>query len=146
MSEEVSGFRFQVSGRNRNKRGLTLIEVMLAVVILGISLVILVSTAAKCLSIAKKARNYETARELLARLELEEPIKKDKITDANGSGSFDSEYSAYTWEREVEFVGLEEDGLWKVTSTVKWSESTGQNSEQLVTYLFAPQEGVRDTF
>ena len=135
------------SRKHRSPRsGLTLIEVMLAVVILGISLVILVSTAAKCLSIAKKARNYETARELLARLELEEPIKKDKIEDANGSGSFDSEYSAYSWDREVEFVGLEEDGLWKITSTVKWSESTGQNSEQLVTYIYAPQDDFEETF
>ena len=130
----------------RRKAGLTLIEVMLAVVILGVALVVLVSTAATCLSVAKKARNYETARELLARLELEHPIKKKKIEDAKGSGSFDGEYSAYTWERDVEFVGLEDDGLWKITSTVRWSESTGQNAEELVTYVHAPQDDFKETF
>ena len=81
MSGDVPGVACRVAGRNRRKAGLTLIEVMLAVVILGVALVVLVSTAATCLSVAKKARNYETARELLARLELEHPIKKKKIDD-----------------------------------------------------------------
>ncbi|MFH0907307.1 MAG: prepilin-type N-terminal cleavage/methylation domain-containing protein [bacterium] len=142
------GFRIPTFGfgRQGGRAGLTLIEVMLAMVILGIALAVLVSTAGTCLSIAKKARNYETARELLARLELEHPIKKDKIEDAKGSGSFDSEFSGYRWERDVECVGLEKDGLWKITSTVRWSESSGQSAEELVTYVHAPQDDIEESF
>ena len=69
-----AGLRSQVSPRS----GLTLIEVMLALLILGVALPPLVAAAGRCLSIAKKARHYETARELLARVELEHRIKRDK--------------------------------------------------------------------
>jgi hypothetical protein len=107
----------------------------------------LVAAAGRCLSVAKKARHYETARELLARVELEFPIKRDKIDEANDSGTFDGEYSGYAWKREVELVGLEDDGLHTITTTIIWSERGQGNSETVVTLLHAPPEkGVEESF
>jgi prepilin-type N-terminal cleavage/methylation domain-containing protein len=124
-----------------SRAGLTLVEVLLALVILGIGLSGLIATASKCLSVAKKARNYETARELLARVDIEKPIQLEKkIEDAEGSGSFDAPYQGYAWKREIELVGLEEDCLYRVNTRVSWAEH-GQNAwEELVTYVYAPGE------
>jgi prepilin-type N-terminal cleavage/methylation domain-containing protein len=131
----------------KRRAGLTLIEVLLAVLILGVALPPLVAAAGRCLAIAKKARHYETARELLARVELEHPVKRDEIDEANDSGTFDSEYEGYSWKREVELVGLEDDGLHKITTTITWSERGLGNSETIVTYLHAPPEkGVEESF
>ena len=141
-----SGQNRKPKDKSRRRAGLTLLEVLLAIIILGIGLIVLVSTASKCLSVAKKARNYETARELLARVELEHPIKKDKMEEADGDGSFDADYSGYRWTRKVDLVGLEKDGLWEVSTTVSWSESSGGNSEEIVTYVHAPQDDFKESF
>jgi prepilin-type N-terminal cleavage/methylation domain-containing protein len=139
--------RSRITGHRSHKAGLTLIEVLLALLILGVALPPLVAAAGRCLSIAKKARHYETARELLARVELEHPIKRDEIEEANDSGSFDEEYSGYRWVRSAELIGLEEDGLYEITTTVSWTETGSENHETIVTYLYAPEnKGVEESF
>ena len=40
------------------RRGLTLIEVMLALAILGVGLSVLISTASKCLAVIRQSKNY----------------------------------------------------------------------------------------
>lgn len=122
---------------HRRRSGLTLIEVLLAIAILGIGLIVLVAAAGKCLSLARKAHNYETARELLARVQVESPIEAaEEIEDVEDSGDFGSEFSGWTWKRELEKVGLEEQGLFKITTTVFWSENRHESSESLVTLKY----------
>ena len=110
-------------------------------VILGIGITVLVSSASKCLSIVRKARTYGTAQELLARVELENPIHVlEKIEEANGSGSFSGDYDGYRWTRKVEPIGIEKDGLYEMHTRVQWSEHGQQNGEEVVTYVYAPEE------
>lgn len=119
------------------RSGLTLIEVLLAVAILGIGLIVLVAAAGKCLSLARKAHNYETARELLARVQVESPVEAaEEIEDVADSGDFGSEFPGWTWKRELEEVGLEEHGLFQITTTVFWSENRRESSESLVTLKY----------
>lgn len=125
----------------RNSRGLTLIEVLLAITILGFGIAGLVTAAAKALAVARQAKNYETAREAMARVELEHPLALvEKIEDANDSGSLDSPYNGFSWKREVEPVGLEEDYLFMVTTTIGWADAGKNCSESIVTYVHRPEE------
>lgn len=112
----------------------------MALVILGTGLVVLIAAASRCIAVVRKVRNFETSRELLAQVELENPIQlEEKIEDANKSGAFSYPYGGYTWNREVEFVGNEEDGLFEVRTTIGWSERGENVSEKFVTYVYAPE-------
>ena len=138
---QVSRFRFQPSERS----GLTLIEVMLALVILGIGLTVLISTASKCLAVVKQSRNYETARHLLAVVELEFQNKimelepDQDLEDGAGEVQFPDE-SQYKGVWEVATEGDEKDGLKKVTFRVSWSERGANPCEEVVTYRYVPQK------
>ena len=144
MSEHASRERrTSKCGRasSRSREGLTLIEVMMALMILGIGLSVLISTASRCLAVVKQSRSYETARNLLGRVELEEPLQlKEKIEPGSEGGSFRDDYNGYRWSRDIEVVGNEDDGLFKVTSRVYWSDRGGESIDEVVTYLYFPEE------
>lgn len=122
----------------KNRRaGLTLIEVILALMIIGTGLVALVAAVSRCLSIPRLAMNYDSARELLGRLEAEEPVAlEEDIEDAAGSGSFDAPFSNFRWQRDIDAVGNEDDGLWKITTTITWQDNNRSRNEQVVTYVY----------
>lgn len=131
--------RFQVAGsKSRKRAGLTLIEVILALMIIGTGLVALVAAVSRCLSIPRLAMNFDTARELLGQLEAEEPLQgEEDIEDAAGSGTFDAPHSNFSWQRTVEQEGEdEEDGLWRVTTTIRWTENNRARSEEVVTLVY----------
>lgn len=122
------------------RAGLTLIEVMLALAILGIGLSVLIETASKCLSVVRQSRNYETARHLLGRVELEHMIDKEKIEKGTEEGSFNDPYSGYHWTRTIDLISKkEEEGLYSIATRVSWSERGETPYEEVVTYLYAPK-------
>ncbi|HMP90002.1 MAG TPA: prepilin-type N-terminal cleavage/methylation domain-containing protein [Kiritimatiellia bacterium] len=126
---------------SRRQAGLTLIEVMLALVILTTGLVALVTAAGRCISVARQARNYEIARELLARIEVEKPaILEENVEDIAGSGSFDRPHQNFRWVRSVEQEGFEDDGLWRVETEVLWTEHQSARREKVVTLIYWPEE------
>jgi prepilin-type N-terminal cleavage/methylation domain-containing protein len=123
------------------KTGLTLIETLLAMVILGIGLSILVSSAGRALSVAKRARHFATARHLFDIVELENPIPDvEEAAETTESGGFDAPNDAYTWTRTVEpsfdFEG-EETGYFTLRTRVMWSDRGQQSYEEMVTGVFA---------
>lgn len=126
----------------KRKRGLTLVEVLLALAILGIGLFVLITAASRCLSVARQAKQYEIARRLMARVNLEEPLQlKEEITEDTESGTFGYDYPGYTWNRKIE-QALEDDdesGLFKVTTWVSWTDARGVGFEKVVSYLYAPE-------
>jgi prepilin-type N-terminal cleavage/methylation domain-containing protein len=140
LDVECSTFDVQRCRRASSRAGLTLIEVMLALVILGTGLVALVTAAGRCISVARQAKNFETARELLARVEVEKPMQlEEEVEDIAGSGSFDDP-SGFRWTRTVEQEGFEEDGLWRVTTEINWTEDKSARREQVVTLIYWPEE------
>lgn len=123
------------------KRGLTLIEVMLALAIVAVGLTALIAAAARCVSVIAQSRAYETSRHLLAQVEVEHPLLlKEKIKPGRESGSFSGEYYGYRWTRDVELVGREKDGLFRVSTRVYWSERGREAFDEVETYLYAPEE------
>ncbi len=128
----------------RRRAGLTLIETLLAVAILGIALSVLVAAAGQALGVVRRARNFATARHLLDIVELENPIPD--LAEAAGmieSGGFDPPYADYSWERTVEpmldLMG-EETGYYLIRTRVRWSDRGQETFEELVTGAYAPTE------
>lgn len=135
----------RVGGPTRRRRaGLTLIETLLAVAILGIALSVLVAAAGQALGVVRRARHYATARHLLEIVELENPIPD--LAEAAGmieSGGFDPPYADYSWERTVEpmldLMG-EETEYYVIRTRVRWSDRGQESFEELVTGAYAPTE------
>lgn len=126
-----------------SRAGLTLVEVILALVILGTALTALIAAASRALAVVRQAKNLDTSRELFGVLEVMEPIQPpfiEEIEEAAGSGNFERPYENYRWERTVEVVGDEEDGLWLLTMTISWKENERQRSESVQTYVYWPED------
>ena len=122
------------------KRGLTLIEVMLAVVILGIGSGVLLLATARCLAIITKSQRYSTAQRLIMQIGAEYPLTRSEIDTGKKSGTFNAE-EGYRWEREItEPENENRKGLYTVRTRVSWSERGRDSFEEVTTWHFIPQE------
>lgn len=123
--------------------GLTLIEVMLAIVILGIGAGTLLVATSRCMAVATKAQYYSTAHRLLMQVNAESPINREEIEDGVETGEFEKE-EGYTWEREVlNSENEDREGLYTVRTRVIWS-ARGRNAfEEVVTFLYIPPKEKR---
>lgn len=123
---------------------MTLIEVLLAVVILGTALMALVEGASRALAVVRQARNYEQARRMLGRVDAENPLRlMDEITAGQESGGFVGGPAGWNWVRILEDFGQvdeEQEGLFKLTTRVYWSQ-TGERRgmEETVQFLYVPE-------
>jgi len=122
---------------------MTLIEVLLAVVILGTALGALVEAASRALAVVRQARNYEMARRMLGRVETENPLwLEDEIIAGQDSGGFDGSPSGWSWSRVIEDYGIEDEqkeGLFLLTTRVFWSRGNKKGMEETVQYLYVPE-------
>jgi prepilin-type N-terminal cleavage/methylation domain-containing protein len=132
--------------KSSRKDAFTLIEVLLAILILAIGLVVLVESAGRCLAVIKAARYYEDARHLLARVEVEHPIDFEEFDEGTESGKFDGRWGDYRWKRVISSAGEEEDGLFEVKTQISWSERSGESREEIITLLYVPDAIVEGSF
>ena len=120
--------------------GLTLVEVLLAVAILGAGLTIRLTGAARCVSVMKVSKKYQEARWTLQRGELEYPVSvTNEIEDIKVSPQ--TYPNGLTFERDVDdepTAEEEQDGLYVVRSKVTWTEKGRELSEELVRYVYHP--------
>lgn len=131
------------SSRNRAARraGITLIEVMLTIIILGIAGVVLITTTSQGLGVVRSARLYNHAHTLLARIDLEHPLFDEDIQVGTEQGRFPStELGEFSWSRTIEMIGEEEDGLFEVRTRVSWTRRGQGGYEEVVYYRYAPEE------
>jgi len=116
------------------KSGLTLIEVMLAVVILGIGAGTLMVATARCMGVAVKAKHYSNAQRLILKVNTEKPLSRSELEEETDSGTFDDGYS---WEREVlESENEDREGLYTVRTRISWSIRGKNAFEETITYLY----------
>lgn len=129
------------------RAGLTLVEVILATAILGTGLSVLVAATSRCLAVAGKARQYETARRLIGQVDLEIPPDFEEIEEGVESGRFGDPYRDYTWEREITAFEDEELEMFSVRTAVFWHSKGAEAKEEVMTYLYGPahvRKGVAD--
>jgi len=118
--------------------GLTLIEVMLAIVILGIGSGTLMLATARCLSVIAQARHYSTAQRLILQVGAENPLSRGEVDEGTLSGSFED---GYTWERElIESEDENRPGLYTVRTRISWSTRGKNNFEESLTWHYIEPE------
>lgn len=126
--------------RRGKKTGLTLIEVLLSITILGIGAGVILTATARCLAVVSNARHYSTAHRLIAQVGAEQPLTRGMIREGRDSGTFRDE-RAYRWEREItESEQEEREGLFTIRTRVSWSDRGRNRYEEAVTWIYIPPE------
>jgi len=121
-----------------SKKGMTLIEVLIALVILSVGVSSMMLAMSRCLAVVRTARNRETARGLIQRVDIENPIESVDMEEFSESGDFE-DIEGYTWSREILMVDEEErPGLFWVTTRIQWSEKGRDAFEEITIYKYAP--------
>jgi Tfp pilus assembly protein PilV len=120
-----------------------LIEVMLAVVILGIGSGVLLLATARCIAIISKSRHYSTAQRLILQVGAENPLTRVELNAGTQSGTFDDD-AGYRWEREItEPEDENRKGLYTVRTRVSWSDRGRASFEEAITWFYIPPEEER---
>lgn len=131
---------FQHSIIPSRKAGLTLVEVMLAVVILGVGAGVLLTATARCMAVATKAKHYSHAHRLIRRVGAEEPLTRAEIEEGTDEGTFD-DADGYSWEREItESEEEDRQGLFTIRTRVSWSHRGKTAFEESMSYIYIPPE------
>jgi prepilin-type N-terminal cleavage/methylation domain-containing protein len=121
-----------------SRKGLTLIEVLIALVILSVGVSSMMVAMSRCLSVVRTARNREVARGLFQRVDIENPIESVDMEELSESGEFDDP-EGFTWFRDILVVDEEErPGLFIVTTRIQWSERGRNAFEEITVYKYAP--------
>jgi general secretion pathway protein I len=130
----------QKKKRPRSEAGFTLLEVLLAVVILGVSLTTILlqfQTALHAGSISQDRTNAVIyAKEKLESLKIE-----DELSESSQSGTFEN---GYEWETEVSLYEYEDQAddisyedlrheTYKLRATVKWNSGINKRQVELIT-------------
>ena len=130
------------------KDGFTLVEVLLAALILGVGLTVLLSSLSTCLRTMSLAKQYEQVEWALGLGELTYPDPEKPSTDATGvvkDYAVDGDSSlveGFVFERHADEKSddeLKKDRLFIVHTTVTWGEkdeSGNQPQELLVRYVW----------
>ena len=129
----------------RGRRGLTLIEVLLAAAILGVGLTALLAAASRCLAVMRAAKTYQKAQWALNLGESEHPVLLPKDTgepDAEPEWEVNAvEYDGLTYTREQEEPPEDrKDGLYLLRSRVSWSDAGHGGHEEVVRYVFVKEK------
>ena len=128
---------------------MTLVEVLLAIAILGTALAGLVEAASRALAVVRQARHYEIARRMLGRVDAENPLRLlDEIQAGQTSGTFPGGPAGWSWTRTLEDLGAddeEQEGLFRLTTRVSWGTGERRSQEEAVQMLYVPEnaDGVR---
>jgi len=121
-----------------NKKGFTLVEVMVSVVVLGIgiaSVLGLIGQATKAVSTARGVM-IQTGLARLAMVEIENKYWQKKADDVDTSGDFGEDFPDYSYDVEIiEDIDEEVPALQEVNLTVYWDRGKFKRPYTLTTYL-----------
>jgi prepilin-type N-terminal cleavage/methylation domain-containing protein len=117
-----------------SRRGFSLVEVLCAVLILGIAVVGLTQGLTTALGSNKEAE-IQSAAALLAAGQIEILRADGYLVDGETDGEGEGKLSAYKWRQTVSETRIE--GLYEVTVVVEQA-SNGQEIYELKTLLFDP--------
>ena len=121
-----------------SKNGLTLVEVLLALVILTIGVSSLMMAMSRCLGVVRTARNRETARSLIRLVDIDYPIERVDMAELSESGDFEDR-DDFVWFRDIVMIDEEErPGLFMVTIRVQWAERGSDAFEEISSYKYVP--------
>jgi len=115
-----------------HRRGVTLVEVLATLVLVGIVLPITMQGFALSMQTASRARHSTEAAQL-AEAKLNELLVGRDPTLCNGTGEFGPDWLEYRWESR----GFASDfGTYEVSVTVFWTERAQERSVTLTTLMY----------
>jgi len=118
----------------RHNAGFSLLEVMVAILILGVALVGLTQGLSTALSSTKESE-LQTTASLLAAAQIEGLRADGYITDGETEGACGEELPLYRWKQSVKTAPIA--GLHEVQVTIQ-NAKTGKDIYELKTMLFDP--------
>ncbi len=122
--------------RRRGESGFLMLEVLLALVLVGIGLLGIIEALNRCLAAARSVQNYSIAANLLANKAYE--FRVERPSDyLDQEGRFD-DYPGFTWQRTFEATDTE--GLFVQTITVYWWERSQLVNDSVVEYRYLPRK------
>ena len=121
--------------------GFSLVEVMVAILILGIALAGLTRGITSALA-ASKESEWQTTAALFAAGQIETLRAEGGLTDGETDGDCGAGLEAYHWKQTVGATDI--DGLHEVTVAVERAQS-GQEIYELKTLLFEPSGSASST-
>jgi general secretion pathway protein I len=115
--------------KRRSNAGFTLLEIMIALAILGTSLIVLLGLRNRSLATASLS-NHMTEAALLAHQQLSDAARFPEIGDQEGA----FEETPYRFRQEVRPTPF--DGIREVAVEVRWMEGGDEETVRLTRYLF----------
>lgn len=116
----------------KNNSGFTLLEVMVALLIIAISFIVLLHSRNQSVIAADYAR-HTTIATLLASEKMSEIEHGESLDSGEDAGNFGEEYPEYTWRTTVSDTAYEL--VNEVRVVVSWGEGRSQRSVELVNYV-----------
>ncbi len=117
------------------RAGLTLVEVLLAMVILATGAMVLMTAVSHCLAVIRVSRNYHTARHVFDQGELEYPvfIKDEKVVNLElSSVEYENGFTfSRNWAEDPDHKGMR-----IIHTRVDWSDRGNRRGEETVSYLY----------
>lgn len=122
-----------------NRAGFTLIEILIATIVLSLGLMTLMVSLGNCAAMMTLAKEYQDAQYVFSLGELKYPIVETTDVEKDLPVDPDSDLvDGYVFERTVDEKKLEtnqtDDGLYVVRTRVTWGEGPDQ-TEELVRYV-----------
>lgn len=118
--------------RKKNNSGFTLLEVMVALLIIATSFIVLLHSRNQSVIAADYARHMTIAT-LLASEKMGEIDHGESLDAVEDAGNFGEEYPEYTWLTTVSDTAYEH--VKEIRVVVSWGEGKGQRSVELVNYV-----------
>ena len=114
------------------KRGFTLIEVLLATMIMSFGLTVLLVGASQCLRTVGAAKYFQHAQLVMGLGEADHPLLA--TNDVESLAVDGEDYDGFIFSRAVE-EDEDEDGLFVVRTRVSWTDARRKGYEEVVRYV-----------
>lgn len=108
-------------------KGFTLLEIMVAVAVIGIAMVTLIGSQSQSISIAEASR-FETMAALLAQQQLAVIVAEDFDDLTTDNGDFGDDYPGFLWKTEIVELLEDDIGIEDVEGLLKAIDLTVFNS------------------
>jgi general secretion pathway protein I len=121
----------QFDRRRRRAGGFTLMEVLAALLLIGLVLPVALDGIGRCVDAGNAAKRRAEAA-TLAEAKLNEVLVTSAPNLASGSGEFGPDWPGYRWDVQALSTDF---NLYELTVTITWAERGGEKSLRLSTFM-----------